>query len=205
MNLTLDQRGLEVAGSLGKASELEPLIAGLSSPDARRRFGSAKKLRTIAAEHPELLYPFFDVFVALLEIENKILQWEGSIVLSHLARVDTQNKFRGIFKRYFAPVSGPIMISAANVINGAARIAKAQPALADRIAVEVLKVRRARYATVECRNVAIGHAITAFGEFFDLLRTPRPVIAFVRGALRNPRPATAKKAARFLKKLQLER
>ncbi len=204
MTSPLANSGLEASGALAKAYELEPLIAGLGSPNARTRFGSAKKLRAIAAERPELLYPFFDVFVALLEIENKILQWEGSIVLSHLARVDAQNKFPRIFKKYFAPISGPIMISAANVISGSGRIARAQPALAERIATELLRVNKARYATPECRNVAIGHAITAFGEFYDLLRKPQRVLKFARSALRNPRPATAKKAARLLKKLYAE-
>jgi len=94
------------------------------------------------------------------------------------------------------------MISAANVIGGAARIALARPGLADRVAAEVLKVERASYATAECRNVAIGHAVSAFGEFFHVLRRQRaPVLEFVRRQLTNSRPATRKKAERFLRKI----
>ena len=93
------------------------------------------------------------------------------------------------------------MITAANVIQGGARIARAKPQLADRIATEVLKVSRGRYQTAECRNIAIGHAILALGEILDLLAQPEPVIGFVRRQLRNKRPATRKKAEQFLKKL----
>ncbi len=205
MTSALAQTGLAAFETLEKASELEPLIEGLGSRDARTRFASAKKLRIIASQQPELLYPLFDVFVALLSNQNKILQWEGSIVISHLARVDTARKFPRIFDKYFAPICGPVMISAANVIGGSARIARAQPALAERIATELLKVNKARYASLECRNIAIGHAIAAFGEFFDLLRKPQRVLEFVRGAVKNPRLATANKARRLLKKLQAER
>ncbi len=191
-----------LSGTGEQIRALRALVAALGADEARTRFSSAKALRAIAAEKPEAVYPFFDDFVRLLAHPNKILQWEGSLVLSHLARVDRENKFKPVFKRYFAPITGPIMISAANAIIGAGRIAVANPELADRIAAELLKVQNANYATPECRNVAIGHAITALGEFFHLLRKPQLVLEFVRVACHNSRPATARKAARLLAKIE---
>jgi hypothetical protein len=94
------------------------------------------------------------------------------------------------------------MITAANVIQGGARIARAKPQLADNIAAQVLKVEKANYQTAECRNVAIGHAVTALGEILDLLSEPAPILRFVRRQLKNPRPSTRKKAEQFLKKVQ---
>ncbi len=181
---------------------LADVIEGLNAEAARVRFGCAKVLRILSAERPDLLYPHFDFFVRLLDSENKIFQWEAAFVLSHLARVDVEDRFARVFGKYFSPISGPVMITAANVIQGGARIARAKPHLADRIGVEILKVSRARYQTVECRNVAIGHAILALGEFFDLIRKPAPVIQFVRRQINNSRPATRKKAEQFLKRVQ---
>ncbi len=175
------------------------ILEGMKSDQARVRFGCAKALRLVAASKPDALYPNWDDFVRLLDHPNKIFQWEGAIVLSHLAQVDNGGKFKRVFGKYFSPIPGPVMITAANVIGGAARIARAQPHLADRIAAEVLKVATASYATPECRNVAIGHAITAFGGFLDLLSNPEPVVRFVRRQLKNPRLATRKKAERLLK------
>ncbi len=188
------------------ARNTEPgqLIEGLQAKDARTRFGCAKALRRLAELEPQRLYPAFDTFARLLDHQNKILQWEGAIVLSHLARVDAENKFEPLFGKYFSPISGPVMITAANVIRGGGRIARARPGWADRIAAELLKVRTARYATAECRNVAIGHTITAFGEFFDLLRKPAPVVQFVKKQVRNPRCATAKKAEALIKMIRKE-
>ncbi len=179
---------------------LDELVEGLQAEAARVRFGCAKILRLVAERQPGLLYPRFDFFVRLLDSENKIFQWEASFVLSHLARVDRENKFDAIFERYFAPIPGPVMITAANVIGGAARIALAKPHLADRIAAEVLKVERARYQTAECRNVAIGHAILSFAAFFGALGAKAPVVKFVQRQLKNSRNATRKKAEQFLKR-----
>ncbi len=176
------------------------LLEGLQSDTARIKFGSAKILRLIAERCPELLYSHFDVFVKLLEHKNKILLWEGVIVLSHLAQVDKQNKFESIFEKYFAHIPGPVMITAANVIGGAARIAVARPDWADRIAAEILKVSRGKYQTTECRNVAIGHAVESFGQFFHLLKNKKPVLNFVRNQLKNTRNAVRTKAQKFLAK-----
>ncbi len=181
---------------------VQAIMTGLLSEQTRVRFGSAKAIRLLAADQPECLYRFFDDFVRLLDHPNKILNWEASIVLSHLASVDVENKFKGIFGKFFRPISGPVMITAANIIGGAARIARAKPELAERIAREVLKVKQARYATPECRNVAIGHALNALGELSGLLADPQPLAAFARGQLKNPRPATRKKAEHLLKQLR---
>jgi hypothetical protein len=184
---------------------LEEVLGGLDEPTARIRFSCAKALRLLSETRPDLLYPEFDFFVRLLDHQNKIFQWEAALVLSHLVRVDGEDRFAAIFERYFAPIRGPVMITAAQVLRGAARIAVAKPHLADRIAAEVLKVGRARYRTPECRNVAIGHAILALGDFFDLLQNPAPALRFVRKQIQNTRPATRKKAEQFLKRVLTRR
>jgi hypothetical protein len=178
---------------------LPEIFGGLSEDKPRVKYGCAKALRLISEQRPERLYPHWDFFVRLLGHENKILQWDAAFVLSHLARVDTKDKLAAIFKKYFSPIPGPVMITAANAIQGGARIAQAKPHLADRIAAEVLKVGKARYRTRECRNVAIGHAILALNDILHLLRRPAPIVRFVRRQIRNPRTATRKKAEQFLK------
>ena len=181
---------------------LPEIIRGLHADKPRIKYGCAKALRLLSEQRPDLLYPHFDFFVGLLDHPNTILQWDAAFVLSHLVRVDRQDQFAAIFPKYFAPIPGPVMITAANVIQGAARIAHAKPPLADRIAAQVLKVATARYATAECRNVAIGHAIVGLGQMLPLLRRPAPVVQFVRRQARNPRPATRKKALWFLQSCQ---
>ena len=209
MAIPLAQLGKAVSNPRGLARRaiqnsdwLEAIIQGLESDTARTKYGCAKALRVIGQECPDLLYPRFDFFVSLLDSTNRILQWEALFVLSHLVRVDTEARFDSIFEKYFSPIPGPVMVTAANAIRGGAAIAKAKPAMADRIAKVILNVEKARYQTPECRNVAIGHAIVALGDFLELLANPSPVLRFVERQLKNSRPPTRKKAEQFLKRVQ---
>ena len=191
----------QMAETAGQTPELiEQLLEGLQAKKARVKFGCGKVLCLIGQQHPELLYPRFSRFVELLDEPNKILQWQAILILSHLAQVDTEDRFAAIFDRYFAPIRGPVMITAGTIMAGAARMARARPEWADRIAGQLLHVSRARYATPECRNVAIGHALKSLAEFFPLLRDPTPVLRFVGRHRRNPRPAVRQKAESFRKK-----
>ena len=180
--------------------QVNELCDGLASPQARTRYGSAKVLVRLSQEDPGLLYPRFDLFAHLLEGDLRILRWNSSRILGNLAHADREGRIEKVLERYLAPITGRELIAAANTIQGAAEIALAKPYLADRIATEILKVRRARYATPECRHVAIGHAIQSLDRFFEHIQSKEAVLAFVEEQLRNRRPATRKKAEKFWEK-----
>ncbi|MBZ5580857.1 MAG: hypothetical protein LAQ30_01400 [Acidobacteriia bacterium] len=175
------------------------LIEGIGSKTAAVRFESAKTLVRMSETEPELLYPHFDLFLAMLDHENSILRWNAAQVLAGLASVDSEEKIEAALDKYLSPICGPEMIAAATAMQGAARIALAKPRLAGRLAAAILWVRNAKYKTAECRNVAIGHAIVSLGQFFHLLAGQDAAVAFVTAQLENPRPATRKKAEAFLK------
>ena len=181
---------------------LYEIFNGLSADNARIKYGCAKILRIISETDPKLLYLRFDFFVGLLDSDNKIMQWEGIHILANLAGVDSKGKFEKIFDRYFAPITGPVMVTAANVIKGAAKIALAKPKLTGKILRQLLKVEQAGYKTAECRNVALGHAIKSFDQFFDQIKNKQPVLRLVKKQLRNTRNATRKSAERFLARHQ---
>jgi hypothetical protein len=180
--------------------QIDALLEGLDSKTASVRYGSAKALRMVSEQAPDWLYPRWDFLVRLLDNRNAFLRWGSTRILGNLAAVDREDKFEPLFDRFFAPILGQEMIGAANAIVAGASAALAKPHLADRIVKEILKVERASYRTPECRNVAIGHAITSFDKFFGHVKSRRPVLAFVTRQLDNPRPATRKKAGKFLKR-----
>lgn len=178
---------------------MRKLLSDLESPDKRVRLAASKKLRDLSETRPAEVYPHFARFAALLEHENHVLRWNAILTVGHLARVDGAGAIDQLIERYLAPIRGPVMITAANIIKGAASIARAKPALADAIARAMMQAEKAKYATPECRNVAIGHALEA-------LRTipahAGEVKRFAARHLNNPRPATAKRAARLLASLE---
>ena len=179
---------------------LHAAFDGLGADMARVKYGSLKLLRIISERKPDILYPEIGRLIRLLDNENNIFKWGAIIIIGNLAVVDSERKIDRILNRYLQPISGHVMITAANVIVGAGKIARAKPHLAERIAQAVLQVEAANYQTEECRNVASGHAVESFDLFFEHLKQPQPVIEFVKRQLNNRRNAVKRKAARFLKK-----
>jgi hypothetical protein len=178
------------------------LLEGLAEKKANIKYGSEKVLRLVSEKRPELIYPHFDRLVELLEEENKFLKWGGIMILANLAAVDSQRRFEKIFDRYFAPITGPVMVTAANIIGGAAKIARAKPALTERIVSEILKVERARYLmhgelSPECNNVVCGHAVEALAEIYNQIQDKKRARDFIRRQLESSRPAVQKKAKAF--------
>jgi hypothetical protein len=188
------------AGIAEQTRSIPELFAGLGADKPGIKYGCLKALRAISEKNPAALYPEFDRFVAMLDSENNIFKWGAAQIIGNLAAVDSEDKIGPILDRYLAPISGAVMITAANAVAGAGKIALARPRYADRIARALLKVESANYQTPECRNVALGHVVESLDLFFANIGNPEPVIAFVQRQLGNSRNAVKKKSAAFLKK-----
>ena len=197
------KRGLPVVplvDAVEHNSELiEEVQAGINAKRAGVKFGASKALRILSERVPEALYPHFDLFAAMLSHDNQILKWNATLTLANLAPVDREGKIEAILDRYLDLITGPNMITAANAIRGAAIIGVAKPHLVRRILLRIMRVEHAEYATPECRNVVIGHALRALEPLADLLPDRRVLRLFAARQLGNPRPATSAKARNFLK------
>ena len=184
---------------------IDQLIDGVTLPKGSIRFGYEKVLRLISEEHPELIYPYFDVFKKLSACDNSFLKWGAILTIANLAVVDSEKKIDKMFKEYYAPITGHVMVTASNVIGGSVKIALAKPYLTQKITQEILKVEKAKFLyhgelSPECRNVAIGHAIDSLDQFFEQIENKDAVIKFVKRQLKNSRAKVAEKAEKFQKK-----
>jgi hypothetical protein len=198
-----DSNKNKIAEKVIKNSELLPeLFTGLQTTEARIKYGSNKVLMIISEKNPAVLYPKFDYFVIQLDSENNFLKWGAIEIIANLCKVDSLHHFENIFTKYFSPIEGHHMITAANTIKAAVKIALNKHNLIEKISHEILKVEEADYETEECNNIVIGQAIKSLDKLFPQLKTKEPVFAFVKRQLKNKRPATRKKAETFLRKNQ---
>lgn len=184
--------------------EITELVEALQTEKGSPKYRYEKALRLVGERRSELIYPYWDVFGALLAHEDNFLKWGAIVTIANLTTADAEGRFDAIFERYYAPIAGPTMITAANIVGSSPKIAQAKPHLAQRITQEIFKVEGANYEyhgspSPECRNIAIGHAIDAFDQFFDLIDDKAAVLAFARRQLNNARKQVAKKAERFLR------
>jgi hypothetical protein len=191
---TLARNIIKRPGSLHEAFE------GLGADEARVKYGCLKVLRIISEKQPAVLYPEFDRLFSLLDSDNNIFKWGAILCIGNLAAVDSEGKIDRNLDKYLQPISGHVMITAANVIVGAGKIAQAKPHLAEKITRALLRVEKANYQTEECRNMALGHAVASLDLFFEHLEKPQPVVEFVKRQLHNRRNAVKMKAAKFLNK-----
>ena len=192
-----------IAEKIIKNSELLPeLFAGLLAPEARIKYGSNKILVIISEKNPAALYPKLDFFITQLDNVNNFLKWGAIEIIANLCRVDSTHHFENVFNKYFSAIQGHRMITAANTIKAAVKIASNKHNLTEKISEEILKVEGADYETTECNNIAIGQAIKSLDELFPKLKTKAPVFTFVKRQLKNKRPATRKKAEIFIRKNQ---
>ncbi len=203
----LSRKGADVdaiaAEVIEKPEAIDELVEGVMAPKGTLRYGFEKVLRKISEQRPDLVYPYFDRYVELLDNPNSFLKWGAILTIGNLAAVDSAGRFEKIFRKYYAPISGPVMVTAANTIGASVKIIEAKPELAQRIARVILKVEKAEFEkrgepSPECRNVAIGQAIDAFDQVFDQIDNKPAVVRFVKRQLKNTRPPVVKKARAFL-------
>jgi hypothetical protein len=182
-----------------RPSAIRAALEIVRTDPSSKKFPYAKALLLLGEKQPRKLYPFFDNIAALLRHPNHIIQWTAIRFVACLAAVDRKRKVDGLLAAYLKPIAGPVLITAANTIQGAARIAQARSEWQDKIIAAILRVTTARYQTSECRHIAVGHALNALATLGgDALRRT-DVQRFARRQLRNPRPATRAKAARLLR------
>jgi len=180
---------------------LSELLSGISSTNPKTKFTSAKILRIISDENPEMLYSEMDFFEDLLNSENSILKWNAMDIIANLATVDSKNRFNGLCERYLSLLREESLITAGHVVDNSAKIALSKPELTDKITEELLKVERLVLPTAECRNILIGHTIEALGAYYYKIKDKNKVVSFVRRQMNNPRNATKAKAKLFLREV----
>ncbi|MEP0845347.1 MAG: hypothetical protein HRF50_00840 [Phycisphaerae bacterium] len=163
----------------------------MAAPSGTARFAAGKALSVTAEKNPARVYPFFDAIAARLSSDSKVVCWNAMRILAALAGVDSQRKVDALLDRYLAFIRGGNLISAANAIRGAGRIALARPDLLNRIVPAILEVERASFETPECRNVAIGQALQALRPLGASVHSRADVAGFIRRQKSNPRTAVA--------------
>ena len=117
---------------------IDQLIGGVTAPKGSIRFTYEKVLRIISEERPDLIYPYFDIFKKLSVCDNSFLKWGAILTISNLAAADDEGKFDKMFDEFYAPVKGPVMVTASNIIGSSVKIAQAKPYLSQKITKEIL-------------------------------------------------------------------
>lgn len=196
----------ELCKKVEKDFSLVPiLIEGVSSTKATVRYSCGNVLMYLSEKHPQILYPYMEEFIKLLDSKYRILTWNAIYIIANLAKVDDKQKLDDAFDKYFGLLNNDYMVTVANVVGNAGKIALAKPYLAGKIAKELLKVEHISttpHLTEECKRVIIEKTIQSFNQFFNkLTREARvDVCNLVSKQLRSSRLTLRKEAELFLER-----
>lgn len=178
------------------------LMHDLRSESPEIKYCAAKNAIAISASNPKRLYAQFPFFAKLLDGDNQVMKWTGIRVVGNLSQVDRTGRVTRLLPRLTGFLKSGNLITTNNAIMSLTQVAKSKPAMREDILEQFLKVERYRYETDECRNIVIGKAITALGEFEDQIQQNRKVRNFLERQTHNTRNATKTKAVRLLHRLE---
>ena len=138
-----------------------------------------------------------------LDNKYRILKWNAIAIIANLTKVDEDRKFEAIFDKYYSYLNDEYMVTVANVVGNSAKIVLAKPYLAQRITLQLLKVKDIKvtpHLTEECKLVIAEQAIKTFDTFFGHIEAKEQVIAFTKKQLDSSRTSLREEAQVFLKK-----
>ncbi|MCJ7732774.1 hypothetical protein MUP51_10710 [Candidatus Bathyarchaeota archaeon] len=179
------------------------VLNGTNSSKAAIRYGCAKVLVDLSEEHPEVIYPYIDDFIALLDSKYRILTWNAIAIIANLVIIDEDRKFDVIFDKYYSFIDDEYMVTVANIVGHSGKIALAKPYLIERITDKLLTVENISttpHLSEECKRVIAERAIKSFDVFFDKIKQKERVILFVKEYLLSSRKSLGKTATSFLEK-----
>ena len=189
------EEAMQLALANGKA--LKVLLDGVVSKDDTYRYNCFKVLLQISEDHPLILYPEWDYFIALLDSSNAYHRSIAVQILANLTPVDAQRRFEAIFGRYFDLLDDEKIIVTRSLVQSAGTIARAKPSLQARIVERLLGIDETHH---KHKDLIKADAIQSFEAFFEDYPDKERILGFVEQQLECSSPKTRKAAKAFLNK-----
>ena len=193
--------------AIADAALLSEIIDGLKlkvntkSKEETVRYNCFKTLMEISISRPELLYPTWDTFAAMLGSDNSYNKMAAVHLIAGLVKGDSQHRFEEILDRYFGLLDDKSMIVAIYVASNAGKIVSARPSLETRVTQKLLAIEDTHHTPSRRALISAG-AIESFGEYWDALSNKEQVIRFVERQQQSESPKTRKVARDFLRKAE---
>ncbi len=182
-----DIRGLLVEGSFSK-------------PEAVR-YNCVRVLHRAIERCPELFYPYWDRFEAMLDSPNSFYRSSSSEAIAILSSVDKDRRLDPIFKQYLRLLNDPKVMVAHYFIITLGWIYRARADFRSQILKRLLNIDQSRPPSSQ-HDILKADILGVFEEVFDLFTAPekKRVLAFAEAQLESSSPKARKAAKEFLKR-----
>jgi hypothetical protein len=185
---------------LKKPHIIKDLLPLLDEDDKILKNALIKTFTVISNKSPQTLYPYFPFFSDLMFHPDKILKWNAIDIVANMAEVDEMGYFdQSMVQRFLNLLEDSSMITAAHSVDNLWKIAQSVKWAQNTIAEHLIRIDKIK-RNPECAHILTGKAIQTFSRFLPEIKDKNKVFGFVERQLKNPRPATAKKAQLFMNK-----
>jgi hypothetical protein len=150
----------------------------------------------LSEEHPELLYPEWDFFVAMLDSPNSYWRLSAVRLLANLTTTDKKNKFEKIFDQYYSLLDDSVIV-AIYLVGDSGKIARAKPRLQTKITNKLLSIDKTQQ---KHKDLIKGSALLALSQYFEKIKNKKKITDFAKSLLKGESPKTRKIAQEFLSK-----
>jgi len=184
-------------------TEIIKHIEGLQVNNDRIREQHYKTLFPLSLSNPELLYPYWDIFIEMLhkaEVSNK---YYAIHLIAMLIKIDSENRFNEISNYWFNELlndESPVV--SLHIAEKSGVIALAKPELEKEITAYLLNIDK----TSKCRHIDLqkAYVLSAFDSYFESISDKRKVIEFILAQQKSPSTKTKKKAKDLVKKYDIK-
>ena len=177
---------------------LAEIMGGLKEKNEALRYNCHKVLMELTREHGEVLYPYWEYLVEMLDGNNAYRKLSAVQLIARLCKVDKEGRFDKIFDMFFSLLGDRGTILAAYVAANSGKIAVAKPHLRERITGMLIDIDRVYQGKQP--EMTKAYIIEAFGEYFEAAEDKEKIKEFVRKQLDSGSPKARKEAKAFLNK-----
>ena len=184
--------------ALADQAIMAEILKGLESKNETYRYNCAKVLFRISEEQPQVLYPRWDNFVEHLGSKNAYHRMASLEIIANLTGADSEQRFEGLFDRYFGLLDDTSMIVAIYCARNAGTIAAAKPHFKTEIIERLLTIDKTHHRE-DRKDLIKCDVIQSLEGLFEDSDTQERMLAFAEAQLECGSPKTRKAAKEFLK------
>jgi hypothetical protein len=177
---------------------IKKAISDIQSNKEKTRNIAFKFLLTISEEHPHKIYPYWDIFVDILRMQEVSNKYVSIPLIANLISADKENRFDKLFDEFYKLLEHESPVVSPHIARVSGKIIKARPELQNKILDMLLTTDQ----TTKCRHKDLlkGYVIEGLDEGYEIIIQKKKVVEFVKRQLDSESPKTRKRAKEFLNK-----
>jgi hypothetical protein len=171
------------------------VIEGLHSEKRKVQSGCAELASLLSEDHPEIIYPYVNLFIENLEAKAPVLRWEAVCTLGNLSRVDKKKIISTHIDQLFSFLENKSIVLQGHSVRALSKIAETNPDEALGIFNRLLESR------VFFSGNRIGFIIEEMNSFIPYKGLENRIRDFVKPYTNSNIKSVSKKAKKILKKI----